>query len=386
MTSAHLREKRSKRNLRTGRYPALAAGVPGAKLRPLGNTFYTVECVTQQSERSNGHVHPVDTHGGLLRAQRITAVRPTAPPQIERRARPSRSHRGGRFTYDKAMKLHGKDSSYYHTVGRVYSLAPPPVAAAASLASARMHDDAASLASARMHDDPAPPKPCALSLAAATPTCWSRKDASPHAKWGAPSNHGKHGCGNIRQASEASASPISQPPSTGGGWLCRCRPQRWEDRRRCDEYGILWCAACNASQCRCEPELFRATQTLCEQTVQLGTGRSPPPEASTPPAYRAPRVSLPHLATPPLAIFWWHARMESSPPPPMVASVAVIAALVAEKRTAELFASTTPSSPAPTIVDILKEAGRRARSRERRKSLPWTCAMQRNSSLHPAPP
>ena len=47
----------------------------------------------------------------------------------------------------------------------------------------------------------------------------------------------------------------------------------------------------------------------------------------------------------------------------MVPTVAAIAALVAEQRTAELFASTTPMSPAPTIVDILKEAGRRARSR-----------------------
>jgi hypothetical protein len=35
---------------------------------------------------------------------------------------------------------------------------------------------------------------------------------------------------------------------------------------------------------------------------------------------RAPRVPLPHLATPPLAIFRWHARMASAPPPPMVAS------------------------------------------------------------------
>ena len=47
----------------------------------------------------------------------------------------------------------------------------------------------------------------------------------------------------------------------------------------------------------------------------------------------------------------------------MVPNTAVLAALVVEQRTAELFASTTPMSPAPTIVDILKEAGRRARSR-----------------------
>ena len=52
------------------------------------------------------------------------------------------------------------------------------------------------------------------------------------------------------------ASPLAQPPPTGDGWHCRCRPQRWDDRRRCEECGLLWCVACYASHCRCEPELL----------------------------------------------------------------------------------------------------------------------------------
>ena len=51
--------------------------------------------------------------------------------------------------------------------------------------------------------------------------------------------------------------PLTSPPNTGDGWRCRCQPhQNWEDRRRCGECRGLWCAACAASQCRCEPEFF----------------------------------------------------------------------------------------------------------------------------------
>ena len=112
--------------------------------------------------------------------------------------------------------------------------------------------------------------------------------------------------------------------------------------------------------------------------------RHPPAETPPPLTYRAPRVPLPHLATPPLAIFRWHARMASAPPPPMVPTIAAIAALVAEQRTAELFASTTPMSPAPTIVDILREAGRRARSRGAAQVTPLdvSSATQHNFSPH----
>ena len=84
---------------------------------------------------------------------------------------------------------------------------------------------------------------------------------------------------------------------------------------------------------------------------------------TTAPVHLARRVVLPHLAVPPLAIHRWHVRMDSTPPSPMVPTRAVIAALTAEHQTAKLFASTTPASPAPTVIDILREAGRRARSR-----------------------
>ena len=104
-------------------------------------------------------------------------------------------------------------------------------------------------------------------------------------------------------------------------------------------------------------------QTMEPSAAQLDSVPPLTSPSAPAPIRHVPRVPLPHLATPPLAIFRWHARMASAPPPPMVPTVAAIAALVAEQRTAELFASTTPMSPAPTIVDILKEAGRRARSR-----------------------
>ena len=90
-----------------------------------------------------------------------------------------------------------------------------------------------------------------------------------------------------------------------------------------------------------------------------------PPTRWLPPDYpaHAPPVLLPHLAVTPLWIANWHARMESIPPIPRVPTLAVAAALVNEQRLASAFASTTPTSPAPTVVDILREAGRRARSR-----------------------
>ena len=133
----------------------------------------------------------------------------------------------------------------------------------------------------------------------------------PTAKWGVMSNKGKRGCGNICPSGGAtSSSKDDYEPSPIDAAL--------------------------------EPPLRR------EPTV---------------PVHLARRVILPHLAVPPLAIHRWHVRMDSTPPPPMVPTSAVIAALTAEHQTAKLFASTTPASPAPTVVDILREAGRRARSR-----------------------
>ena len=136
----------------------------------------------------------------------------------------------------------------------------------------------------------------------------------PFAKWGMPSNRGKRGCGNIC-------------PSGG-----------------------------SASSSRTDAELPEPSPN--DAALEPPLGRVP-----TGPVHLASRVLLPHLAVPPLAIHRWHVRMDSIPPPPMVPTKAVIAALKAEHQTAKLFASTTPASPAPTVVDILREAGRRARSR-----------------------
>ena len=133
----------------------------------------------------------------------------------------------------------------------------------------------------------------------------------PTAKWGVMSNKGKRGCGNICPSGGATSSSK-------------------------DDY---------------EPSPIDAA-------LEPPLRREP-----TAPVHLARRVILPHLAVPPLAIHRWHVRMDSTPPPPMVPTSAVIAALTAEHQTAKLFASTTPASPAPTVVDILREAGRRARSR-----------------------
>ena len=86
------------------------------------------------------------------------------------------------------------------------------------------------------------------------------------------------------------------------------------------------------------------------------------PKEVIPPPLRSP-VVLSHLAAPPLAIARWHARMSSPPPRPLVMTVAVATALAEEKKITMAHAKVAPSSTAPTIVDILKEAGRRARSR-----------------------
>ena len=99
------------------------------------------------------------------------------------------------------------------------------------------------------------------------------------------------------------------------------------------------------------------------------TSAAPPTKKSnppwTPPQYppHAPPVLPPHLAVTPLWIANWHTRMECAPPRPRVPSLAVAVALVAEQRLASSFAETTPTSSAPSIVDILREAGKRARSR-----------------------
>ena len=94
--------------------------------------------------------------------------------------------------------------------------------------------------------------------------------------------------------------PLAVPPSTGDEWKCRCRPhQKWEDRRRCAECAGLWCAACVASQCRCEPELFRqpvALDWMTHQSVLLLSHPeipSPPPSpADTSVPLRMPEESL----------------------------------------------------------------------------------------------
>ena len=252
----------------------------------------------------------VDTQGGLLEARRVAALQsPLSPtkrkatmlPSARRRARPSRSHRGGRAAYDQAMRLHGYDSSYYRTVAHVYSVAPDSTAAAPPL-------DSTSLS------PPSPPRVV---------------PATPAERWGAASNKGKRGCGNI-------CPTATTPP--------------------CNDANSA--ATTKTTDARVPPPT-QAPPPYSHFCMR----RNPPAETAPPLTSRVHKVPLPHLATPPLAIFRWHARMASAPPPPMVPTVAAIAALVAEQRTAELFASTTPRSPAPTIVDILKEAGRRARSR-----------------------
>ena len=301
----------------------------------------------------------VDRSGVLLRAQRVTALRSPKPPPAQsspakRHAKSSRSHRGGRAAYDQAMRLHGYDSSYYRTVGHVYSVAPSSTAAAPPLGSAVLPSSPSatlvatppvpsavppSVPSAALPDAPSAESSAILPATPAatppeTPSTMPPARPSPQAKWGAPSNQGKRGCGNI--------SPIASAPlnARGADSVAAIRPAP----RPVDVEPPI------AAQ---PPPPF---SHFCMKRY--------PPEP-TPPrvAYRAPRVPLPHLATPPLVISRWHARMECAPPPPMVPTIAAIAALVAEQRTAELFASTTPMSPAPTIVDILKEAGRRARSR-----------------------
>ena len=104
--------------------------------------------------------------------------------------------------------------------------------------------------------------------------------------------------------------PLSAPPSTGDGWRCRCRPyQDWQDRRRCEECGHLWCAACTASQCRCEPELFRLLGSDATHAqprdhaacVVSPSPRPPVPDAPEDPS-RAENVAVPHvIAIPPLS-------------------------------------------------------------------------------------
>ena len=157
-------------------------------------------------------------------------------------------------------------------------------------------------------------------------------------KWGTPSNRGRRGCGNMCHASVA--------PSSHAG------SSNHADARPTDS-----------------------------------TPEPPRRAAPTPPAYRARPVPLPHLKmTPPLAIHRWHVRMEPDPPSPMVPCAAVIAALAAEHQTAKLFASTTPASPAPTIVDIMKKKRVAARDpEEQRRSRHWMCDTLRNSLPHHAP-
>ncbi len=77
--------------------------------------------------------------------------------------------------------------------------------------------------------------------------------------------------------------PLTSPPNTGDGWRCRCQPhQNWEDRRRCGECRGLWCAACAASQCRCEPEFF--PQGVVPVWVTLPIVPHQPEIASPPPS------------------------------------------------------------------------------------------------------
>ena len=104
--------------------------------------------------------------------------------------------------------------------------------------------------------------------------------------------------------------PLSAPPSTGDGWRCRCRPhQDWQDRRRCGECGRLWCAACTASQCRCEPEFFRWCESDATHAqprdhsacVVSPSPRPPVPDAPEDPS-RAENVAVPHaIAISPLS-------------------------------------------------------------------------------------
>ena len=345
----------------------------------------------------------VDARGGLLRAQRVAALRtPVRTPvkaaelsSARRRTKSSRAYRGGRAPFDQAMKLHGYDSSYYRTVGHVYPAAPapkiaaphlstaipssppsvtpaatpaepsaetsvvsptvPPAAAAvmpsvaASLAPSAMPSDVPPAASTTMPvvvapvvsstvpSDVPPAVPSAAFPATPTDAPSARPPAIPSSvpfeRWGSPSNHGKRGCGNICPTAGASH-------SASGANSAPTRP-----------------APCSTNAG--PPPPTPPPPPFSHNCMR----RHPPAETPPPLSYRTPLVPLPHLVAPPLAIHRWHARMASAPPPPMVPNTAVLAALVVEQRTAELFASTTPMSPAPTIVDILKEAGRRARSR-----------------------
>ena len=334
----------------------------------------------------------VDVRGGLLRAQRVTALRsPTRSTakaaelaSARRRTRSSRSHRGGRAPYDQAMKLHGYDSSYYSTVGHVYpvpaappaaarplstavspsppsvtpaatsavpSIVPPAVppaspanvpsaassdrlASVTSVASPTMSFDAVSAVPPTVPSNVPPDAPSSESPATPTDTPPATPltvpPLTPSERWGAPSLRGKRGMGNICPTADSASGAYSAPTHP---------------------------AACttHAGPSRSAPPPPPFSHSCMR--------RYPPAETPPPLIYRAPRVPLPHLVAPPLAIYRWHARMASTPPPPMVPTTAVLAALAVEQRTAELFASTTPMSPAPTIVDILKEAGRRARSR-----------------------
>ena len=104
--------------------------------------------------------------------------------------------------------------------------------------------------------------------------------------------------------------PLSAPPSTGDGWKCLCRPQQnWHDRRRCGDCGRLWCAACTASQCMCEPEFFRlresdATPTQPRDHPACVVGPSPPPpvpDAPEDPSLAENVAGLPAIAISPLS-------------------------------------------------------------------------------------
>ena len=81
--------------------------------------------------------------------------------------------------------------------------------------------------------------------------------------------------------------PLSAPPSTGDGWRCKCRPhQNWPDRRRCEDCGKLWCAACFATQCRCELEFFHLTPPQSrplESDADHARSRAPAACAADPP-------------------------------------------------------------------------------------------------------
>jgi hypothetical protein len=136
----------------------------------------------------------VDHRGGLTRAQKVNAIyAKKKPPPAEHRVRPSRSLRGGRFSYDKAMKLHGQDSSYYRTVGHVY----PATATGASVVAAAAPTEPPSAEDSNLldpssHSDPSSPTPVP------TPN-------TGRSRWGAPSNHGRRGMGNICQNGEAAS-------------------------------------------------------------------------------------------------------------------------------------------------------------------------------------